>query len=499
MSLNYQVELTESGLYVLKITYPDSETIELDINDLYKDKSNILTLFDPINEYISTLPEANQKTIYEVFYKLYSHDYKKEFEDIEVVVKLENNIAKVSELLDYDNFKIWLNNNQDRIIYPDNILMDYIYDPDMNTTPEKTYIKRDYTNLIAMIMFLRALSPMYIDFYNYIRQITSHYYYKIFMLFVRSPVYESPEAEKLRTYIEVNQETLVGTTKNENLIISIGLSDDDILDTLLSEIVFNKLLTIDFFHKKCNIISFIFQTIRFKGSFNSTDGTVIRGKSIKSDPNKEDLSYFEDYRITSDLPIGTVVEIQHALSDINYLISGLGKENFQFDIDYYNQELSNIGTYLQYRLDKTQIYILGWFLNKIINPRALYNIEYRKLVELMLFAKTVMIQDGQDFVATLLSSYRCEESNYVNILIKNTVNKTLVKKLNDYYGFVMEEDQISIIEKTISEISKEITNNNWKPINVPEHLSGMVNQEGHLIIPNNINDVMYEYIEYINK
>jgi hypothetical protein len=63
------------------------------------------------------------------------------------------------------------------------------------------------------------------------------------MLFIRSDIYNCPEIDKLKRYIEANQITLIGNTKNEHLIINAGLSDDDILDSLVSEIIFNKLLT----------------------------------------------------------------------------------------------------------------------------------------------------------------------------------------------------------------------------------------------------------------
>ncbi|NTV78185.1 MAG: hypothetical protein HGA25_03335, partial [Clostridiales bacterium] len=335
------------------------------------------------------------------------------------------------------------------MIIPENIRSDYVYDPDMNTTEEKTYIKNEYRDLISLIIFIRALSPLYLDFYVYIKQITNHYYYKIFMLFIRSDVYVCPEIDKLKRYIEANQITLIGNTKNEHLIINAGLSDDDILDSLVSEIIFNKLLTIDFFSKKCNIISFIFQTIKYKGSFITSDSVVIRSKTTVAggDSNKEDMSYFEDYRKTSSIPIGTVVEIQHSLSNIDFLVNALGHSNFDFAM--YERELLNVPALIEHKADRTQTYLLGWFISKIINPRALYYIEYKRFVELCLFAKVVLMSNGHEFIGVLLSSIRSKETSYVNVLIRNGVNKTLVKRLSDYYSFSIEDDKQSVIEKTV--------------------------------------------------
>jgi len=495
--LNFNIGLSEFGLYILEVRYNDESPIEIDLNDLYKDQTYILNLYSQINEYLLTVPDYAQKEIYENIYKIYANDYKNNYADPNYVIKLENKIARVSELLNYNNFKLWLYKKKDEMIIPDNIKDEYIYDPDMNTTVEKTYVRHEYIDLISLIIFIRALSPLYIDFYNYIKQITNHYYYKLFMLFIRSDIYTSPEIEKLKRYIEVNQLTLIGNSKNEHLIITAGLSDDDILDSIVSEIIFNKLLTIDFFNKKCNIISFIFQTIKYKGNFVTSDSVVIRGKTTISDPNKEDISYFEDYRKTSDIPLGTKVEIQHGLSNINSLVNSLGY--FNFDYNAYQNELNNINIFAEKGIDKIQIYLLGWFLNKVINPRALFYIEEIKVIELLLFAKIALLSTNHKFIAMLLSSYKTKEGNFVNIIIRNSLNKNTIKRLNDHYSFIMEEDKQSPIEKTIMEISREIVNNIWIPVGNEDQLQGIINKEGYLDIPGNLNDIICNYIVHLNS
>lgn len=494
--LRYAIAKSEYGINTLQISYPERPTIELDVSELFKDNTNLFTLFDSINAYIETLPIGTQEEVYNTFYKLYSGEHKNSFDNQETVTKLEVKLAKVTELLNYENFKIWINHKSDKIVYPDNILTDYVHDPDMNTTLEKTYVKKDYTDLIALIIFLRMLSPLYIEFHNHIRQITPHHYFRVYMLMVRSGLHNTKEAEKLRTYIDVNQQTLIGANKSENLIIYAGLADDDILDLLMSEVIFNKLLTIDFFYKKCNIISFIFQTIKYKGNFNANEGTTIRWKPFDKNPGNSDISYFEDYRKTSDVPVGTVVEIQHSLSEVQQLLRDLGRT--EFDYERYSAELNQIKQYLDKPLNNIQIYILGWFMGKIINPRALYYIEPRKLTELMIFVRVNLIKDGQHFIAALLGSHRSNQTNIVNVMIKNTLNKSVLKSLATSYKFSMEDEKISVIEKTISEASKEITNNLWVPILDQSFHPGVNMVNGFLEVPSSINEIMYKYISYCN-
>lgn len=495
--LQYNVTTSDYGSFILQVYYTGQETIELDLSDFYKDTSFIANLYNQINEYVSTLPPHIQRQIYDIFYEVYSNDYKQNYSDVRYVVKLETRIVEVSQLLNYNNFREWIVRKENEMIIPENIKEEYIIDPDMNTTEEKTYVKHEYRDLIGLIIFMRAISPLYLEFYNYSKQITTHYYYKTFLLFIRSDIYTCPEITKLKRYIEVNQLSLIGNSKNEHLIITAGLSDDDILDSLVSEIIFNKLLTIDFFNKKCNIISFIFQTIKYKGNFVTADSVMIRSKSVVNGPNKEDISYFEDYRKTSSIPVGTVVEIQHAVSNVHSLVNTLGYTDFDYEL--YKSELNNVRILMNANIDKVQIYLLGWFLNKIINPRSLFYIEFKKLVELLIFAKVVLLQHDQKFIAMLLSSTKTTEGNYANIILRNVLNKKLIERLNTHYSFVMESDKQSVIEKTITEVSNEIVNGLWIPIGTPEQKQGIANVEGYLDIPGNIRDIICEYVSFVCK
>ena len=121
MTLRYDTSISEYGMSVLKISYPGCEVIELDLSDLFKDLSHFTTLYDPINEYLATIPEYLQRQIYDIYYRLYVNDYKNNFEDPTVLTKMEVKIKQVTEILGYQNFKIWTRQQSDRIIYPDTI------------------------------------------------------------------------------------------------------------------------------------------------------------------------------------------------------------------------------------------------------------------------------------------------------------------------------------------------------------------------------------------
>lgn len=493
--LSYHVGPSDTGFNCLWVTLEGKGTVEVNLVDFYKDENNLTTLYSQADQYVKTLAPEVQQEIFDIYHQHYSMEYSRSYGDPKTVKEIEQAVKRLCELFDYTGWKSWFRQFQPLLPIPDTVKDTFTYNPDDGTTEEKTYVTSEYVDLTAMVVFMRMLSPVYIEYYNYSSRISKHPYYLLFRLFIDSEINHCEETEKLRRYIEANQQTLIGTGKNEHLIIAAGLSDDDMLDYLVAEVIFNKLLTIDFFNKKCNIVSFIFQTIKYKGNFVTSESQSIRTISNRGDTGREDHSYFEDYRKTTSVAIGTVVEIQESLNNVHYLAQDLGYPNFDFETYY--KEVGNVNLLLQQPPENVQIYLLGWFLSRAINPRALFYIEKRKIAELCVFAKVALKDTPHMFIGTLLCSVKQPDAKYLNLLIRNTLNKQLLKHIRRHYTFAMEDEKLSVIERTITEAGREITNSIWKPVGESSVLSGILTQEGYLEIPTNINDVLCSYVDFV--
>ena len=116
----------------------------------------------------------------------------------------------------------------------------------------------------------------------------------------------------------------------------------------------------------------------------------------------------------------------------------------------------------------------------------------------MFFAKNVLLEEKQTFIAALLSSYKAKEANYVNIVFKNGLTKESIKKLSEKYKFVTEEDKQTPVEKTISELSREIVNALWVPVGTTDCYKNIIHSNGYIDIPNNINEVVAKYVESLH-
>ena len=494
--LSINVVTSEYGVPSLNVSMSNKATVIIDLMDFYRNQEHLPTMYSHINGYLQNLPVNVQEELYNVIQEVYLFNQTNNYSTLESVKYLEGRIDVAAQLLNLDLWRQWFRENCKGIHIPEKTQDVFVYDPDMGITKEKTYVTEEYVDLTGFILFIRALSPLYIDYLTYSKRASKHPYYLLFRLFVCSCIdREDNELGKLRSYIDANYATLIGGAKNEHLVITAGLSDDDIIDYLIAEVIFNKLLTIDFFNVKCNAVSYIFQTIRYKGNFRTTESNKLRATSSRNVGDREDYSYFEDYRKTTSVPIGTVVELQHALSDTVKLAENLGYLDFDFKL--YERELRNIKKLTEYPVENVQIYLLGWFLHKVINPRALFHLESRKIAELLLFAKVALVKTKQSFIGIFLASVRGSSDQFVDIMLRNTLNRKLLDDLQGHFKFVMEGERGSVIEKTISETSKSISNSVWMPVGTLGNTKGLVTEEGYLVIPTNVNDIVTSYVAYV--
>lgn len=484
----------------LEITH-GSEKIEFDVGSLLSKNNATESMFLTANKFIDTLNAYKKNTLFEILSDFYIFKNKNvDFSSEQVITYLETLLTQVLDLISIDDLKYWLLWNQSDIVLPTNLENEFTYDPDMNITESKTYIKSQYLALVAVVQYIKFALPVFGEYNNYVKEISKQSLHKSFLLLTNTPLYHRDEMEKLRVYVDEIQNTTKSqaTNKVEQFIINKGLCSDDISDNIVSEIFLNKLLNADLYNPKSNIISVIFQTIKVKSNPTTTESEIIRMKK-EVGANGEDISFFEDYRKTTDVPMGTIVELQWALGETRKIIRRLKAEEF-YSEEMYQQELQFSKDILDYRLDDTQIYLLGWFLGKYINPRALFYIEAKKVVELLTLARIVTWNKGQHFISLLLTSCKgINAASTMNLGAKTTLLKetqeALAKKFSFFYSTESRDNEI---EKTVLAMYERIVGSTWYTnaniLHVLEYNKDNRKGNRKLSIPNNLADVLVAYI-----
>lgn len=485
---------------VLEITHGTNK-LDFDISSLLSKNNNTETMFLAVNDYLNQVNVYTQTQLFELMAEFYIYKNKNiDYNKLEVVRHLEALINKACDIIGLEPFKTWMTWGQTGIVLPTNLNEEFIYDPDLNVTESKTYIKSQYLALVAVLQIVKMLAPILGEYNNYVSNISKQSLHKTFLLCLNSSLMNSAEIQKLNIYIVDIQNSFKtqGGSRNEQYIINKGLCSDDILENILAEIMLNKLFNADLYTPKSNIISIIFQTIKSKNSPAVAENEIIRVKKEIGNAG-EDMSYFEDYRKTTDIPVGTVAEIQFALGDIPQIIAQLGVAEF-YNEAFYRDELNYSKDLADYSINETQIYLLGWFLSKYIDPRALFYIEAKKIIELLTLARVVSWNKGHHFISLLLTSSKSlDATGNINLTSKTTLSKNVQDQINAKFSFFCDdESKTNWVNNSIVALFNNIVGGVWQSnANISHILQyNNDNKKGNrkLIIPANLADLLANYI-----
>ena len=105
---------------------------------------------------------------------------------------------------------------------------------------------------------------------------------------------------------------------------------------------------------------------------------------------------------------------------------------------------------------------------------------------------------GQEYMGAFLSSIYDQEASLVNpnVIIKGSLSKELLDELKQIFSYSI-EDKGLVYEKVVIEVSRRIVNLPWKPIG--EVNPAFVSEEGYLLAPANITEVIVDYIRFVSQ
>ncbi len=497
--MQYKIVRVPGSADYLEISH-GSDKMEFDVASLLSKNTNIETMFFTLNKYLDSLNAFRQNGLFEILSEFYIHknrnvDYSKEKE----ISYLEKVLDSIVKLIAMDDVTYWMLYKQRDVVLPDNLAEVFVYDPDMNVTEEKTYVKPQYVALISLLQVIKICMPILGEYNNYVKEISKQSLHKTFLLLINTSLYEESEMRKLRVYVDEIQNTTKSQAGNkiEQYVIHKGICSDDIIDNIVAEILLNKLLNADLYNPKSNVISVIFQTIKAKSNPTTSDGDIIRMKSSVK-PTGEDVSYFEDYRRTTSFPVGTVAGMQFSFGQVEKIIRKKKAEAY-FDQAFYESELIHSHDMLEYPPDDTQIYLLGWFLGCYSNPRSLFYIERNKIIELLTIARVISWNKGQKFISLLLTSCRSANAKpTMNLGTKTTLSLPTQAKLEEVFSFFYDRnDRDNEIEKSILGLHERIVSTTWftnaNMLHVLEYNNDNKKGNRKLSLPINLTDVLADF------
>lgn len=500
-------ETDSFGLPCLTVENGD-KSFSCDLSTTVKKNFTPGDLFDHINVYLTTLDDTDINRYYRNANRVNQELAGKVYSKEDVLLLKECMSASIKSL-QWKKFLEWFKTTIDGVYspilgealkvlpIPDRVFDTFVYNADNGETANKTYVKEQLVEMVGLILFIRALLPLYNDYMFHVSKTNLHPSSKVFELFIGSDIdTDKGPLAKLREYTQTNYDSLHGNKDGRNRVITAGLSDDDVNDDLVAQTIFDKLLLLDFYSGKANAIKYTYQTIFRQGEYRKNGNYDLKLTSSDSKSEDDEYAYFENFRKTTDLSPGTLEELRFALSSDTNILRGLGIDPSTYDWDMYRSEIANIGVYMDTPVEPIKIYLLSWLLNSNIHPKAIFLLENRRTVELLLLSKVLLLQNNQPYIASVFSSIHNPNANFINVgvTVRNNLSKAVSERLAKLYRFYI-DDRGPTYEKPILDFSKQLVNKTWDVHGfTPQEF---VNSKGYLNTPNNVSDLLVDYVEFI--
>lgn len=401
----------------------------------FKNKEGVDGLFTDINQYWGSLPERRQDAIWDLYKKI--HTAMNEIaspEELRVVVtKL---VGELYKQMTYDEVVYFVRKaiSEGRLTYPSE-MPDHL-SPEYRE--EQTYLRSDYLQLMAYVIFLRPMLPIWSEYMRSMRGavITAFKESQAIRLIDATNIHETPGHIKLFEYILVNANQ--GTITLSALFG--GLSSEQIADWCLGLVVVRKITLAELTRVPhgSNIVTVIFKYIRNTLSKDIDDkfaGRVEGKKPIPKDGEEQGVA--ELLRVKQELPESIMRGYDVYLYDVAPLMSRVEPN---YDPKFYQEcekfvRLNRMG---KLQALPFQTVIVQWVLtrNRGIEAAALNNIKAESKTRAILAAQAILWQWGFPDIAALITAIpRYDLSHRPNELSRTKIQRAIVSKLVEEYPY----------------------------------------------------------------
>jgi len=298
-------------------------------------------------------------------------------------------------------------------------------------TRVQTYTKTDYLQLIAFVQVLKSIiGPIgQFGFMNNSELGKIHNHYILFNFITQHKISESEPYIKLYGLVDKVIES-VNRSEDESLIriIEKRIPSDEMVVWVLSIVMMQKIAMATILDDTENkhIITRTYNFVNNKLKVKGDTSNAIRSKKSMVDTESGDgdqESILESYRITSNLPAGSVVELEWSLENLRDNPLKLCKN---LDLKVYGDALSFTTKLHHGTLTRVQITLLGWVLKEVIDPRSLEYVKLDAIISSLALAFAYLWTHGFKYLALLLTSLQAEQDD--TVVINFTTNKSRITK-----------------------------------------------------------------------
>ena len=450
-----------------------------------KAPKGVETLFEKLNEYLSSLDEQHQRQIFEQYRKIRS-EIDEVLDHRMLHKRLTTSIAELIELLDYDRFITYMRRYV-TIRVPDTIKDDYEeLDISERSSDYKklTYLRDDYLDLVRFSIFIRSIMPIWSEYIRLFNQRSVFREYQAFNLLSKSSILKTRAYLGLKEYIDSTVEKKIDELRKpssrNSLLSSVlsGMSESELPQWIISTTIIRRLVAIDLEPEdgRESVISKVYNYIdnQFSGMDRKFSGFI--NEKVKPGDNDDDdeKSLIETYKIKQDLSDGDLMVLSIYTEDPYAMAMRLKP-----DIDHWRLDrcLENIDKIHDINFSISQLSILRWVVSEILPPKSIENIRKRSLFSVVATAQAILWERGHYDLAKLLTSERTLNSfggYHGGTDANRRIPKNYINELNEYYPINHKPDQERAKQanpaiRAIETITTDLTRSSWR-VQAPSEL-----------------------------
>lgn len=368
---------------------------------------------------------------------------------------------------------------------------------------EQTFLIHEYYELIGLLTILKSTLPVIAEYATINTQKLDPKYKEYILLnyYLTHPISQTPPFIKLEQYIQ----KLINIVKLDNAeiskrIIETLLSVEEYPNYILGLTLFNRLLVTSEIvteDESKNIISKLYNFVknRIKLKSMSVDDIKFKNFSNNAIENQFDIdSKLEQYRVPTDVTVGSIKEFEWVYSNGEYLLKQLNLTE-QEHHDMYLNILSSVRTLKNKNILPELIYLTSWILNKIIDPRSIMYVTIDELLPAIAASATWCIAHDNEYFAKFLTSYISEDigMDKINYSSKAKIRPELREQLKGLYPY-----HYDFIEDSITNVIDGISRSTLVSVLPDEILDTFENKERILESTYDLRNLLAELIITIN-
>lgn len=399
-------------------------------------------VFDYLNNYWAQLPEKEQLAIYNIYVEI-GNIFSSVYDRNQLAFELTQKSVELLNAHEYDRMYRWVMLSPDIIIPQEAFETEYIYSVDRRWTREQTYIRSDYTKLVALSLVMRTMIPVWGEFISSTRRETGTVYkeYYAHQLIRKAKILESEPHLKLCEYIEstINANNSSINNRISSTVVD-GVSSEDLPNWMLGLVTIRRLCIGDISGRdpRAHLVSFIhkFITQKMNGADTSPD-RIVKEKAYRTDGNELDqkLSSVERYKIRHQLSPGSIVELEYSVSNYKEVAKRLSANMTD---ELLERCMATAKLLKDYPIKDPQITLLRWVMKPVISSRGILYLSKETTITLLAVAQAVLWLRGHRFLSLFVTCHANPSTDVFNVGVidsRSRIPKDMVQTINDIYPF----------------------------------------------------------------